>query len=525
MISFIVGVDQLFSHKNALLRRSSFMHLLVRSSLLAGPLPPPDLDRHVLDQPVHRLLALQLEVGAREREVVAVDHGGQHNGLLEVGDVAADAAAGAGREGDEVGLQRLARLAQPALRDELGRLRVHLLVAVRHQRRDGHRSAARHPVAQDLRSLGRRFAAEVLRRRRVEAEGFVEAGPHIWQVLDLVIRRDDVVLVERGVDLLLDLAHALGVLDQVVQGVGHGDGGGDGAGVHHDADLSHDLTPLQVVRVAVLVLHQRLEEVVLLLALLVALEPALRELGRDAVPQLGVGAHAAVLGDDVAQLVEGLVPVVRPQEIRLLAGVVVQALAEVAGVGGSIGAAHGDQVITGVEEAQLLRKTNVGDGVEREEVGPLSVVDGEILGVGDGGALGKGLSAALVEVNDHSLGLVGHLVLPLLQILQCVRSRENLALAGMVGLVDDVSQVVVRSCRDQVGAVLGALGAVAVDVLDGADVAVRQGVRAGPDDGMLLVQLDQVCRSSARVCKDHERNIRNAGEKRKAGEFPETWSW
>ncbi|KAF1953921.1 hypothetical protein CC80DRAFT_506769 [Byssothecium circinans] len=197
------------------------------------------------------------------------------------------------------------------------------------------------------------FVRKKMRSGWAQAKGFVETGA------------------ERCVDLLHSLLSYHWILDELVD---------------------NDLAPLRVVWVPVLTLSERLEEVVKLLAHTVSLNSMVQELHWYTVLVARKLPHAAVEGDNVRDLVDEMVSVVYR----------------------AIESTSSNTILAIIEEAQ---KSNVGNGVESEEVGPFSVIKLDIFRIDGFSRLQRG-GAALIHVLQELFGLVGHLVLPPFEVLE-----------------------------------------------------------------------------------------------------------
>jgi DNA-binding protein len=108
-------------------------------------------------------------------------------------------------------------------------------------------------------------------------------------------------------------------------------------------------------------------------------------------------------------------------------------------------------------------------------------------------------------------------VLPTLEVLDGICGAKCLTLASVVVLVDDIGEVIVRSRGDHVCTVLDARSVVAVDVFDGAQIAIRQRVRTSAEYRIGAVQLLKVCRPCAGVGENHEGNIGNSSKRMEVG--------
>ena len=168
----------------------------------------------------------------RQRERVPMHHARQQHRLLQIADVAPDAAPGARAEGDEIRLQLLGAVGEPALRPVDFGLREDAFVAVRHVGGHGDGGVAGDEGVEDGGAGGGGAAGEAEGRGRVDAEGFVEAGAEVGQVLHFVVGGDGFGGGEDGVDFGAEFVEAGGVFEEEVHGVVHGDGGRVGAGVH-----------------------------------------------------------------------------------------------------------------------------------------------------------------------------------------------------------------------------------------------------------------------------------------------------
>ena len=95
-------------------------------------------------------------------------------------------------------------------------------------------------------------------------------------MLDFIIGRDYLIGIEDRVDFRAEFSEGLGVLEEQVHGVVHGNGGRVGTGIHylvglasvltleegekglgrtHDGDLGHNFTPVETVGGTVFVFH------------------------------------------------------------------------------------------------------------------------------------------------------------------------------------------------------------------------------------------------------------------------------
>lgn len=423
-----------------------------------------------------RLPPLRHILRVHQLHIIPMYHTSQHNRLLQITNIPSNAPPGPGAKRNEIRPQLLALLPEPPVGIIRLRIGEHLLVPVRHVCRHLHRHVARDVLAVDAGALGRRLAGEALGCRGRDAEGFVDAGAEEREVADFGVGGDDFGFVEDGVDFGAQARHVLRVLEEVVHHVCDGDGGGGGAGIHHYRDFGDDFAPFQVVGDAVLVGHQRLEEVVEFLVGAVAGQTLVGEVQVDAVPVVVESPELAVVGGEgLGEPDERRIPAVVPDQVGGGARVGIEGVAVVGlpylarwGDGGAAVAAL-------VEEAEFGGETDVGDGVEGEEVGPGAVIDFVV---------GVNVSGPGIELAEHAGGLVGYLVLPVFEVLKSVGRGHDLSLTSVVCLVDYIRQVVVGTGEELILWVLSTWSAVAVNILDGLEAVEGETIRASAKNPM-----------------------------------------
>ena len=224
-------------------------------------------------------------------------------------------------------------------------------------------------------------------------------------------------------------------------------------------------------RRAVLVLHERLKEVVELLADAVALETLVRASQHDCLPADARLRHFPVEGNDVGDLVENLVVIVAPQEEGLFTRRGVETLAEADLECRPVRSLRDHPVVPLIEQTEVFGEANVCNGIERKEIDPSAKVDQRLLWISVALTLGQRRGTALVNLSQHPVNFVRHLVLPAFQVLEGICRRQDLALSCMFGLVDYVGEVIMRASSEDIGLFFHAGGPVAVNVLDGLHAA------------------------------------------------------
>lgn len=242
---------------------------------------------------------------------------------------------------------------------------------------------------------------------------------------------------------------------------------GRGRGLTHDRALGIDLAQRQHLRDAVLRLHERLEKVLQLLLApgLVPPHAVAHLVQHDAVEAVADGDPPPVLARHrPRQPVQHAVPPVRPHQVRLRRQLALHRVDVADHRDRPVDRLARHDVVAAVEAAQPLAQPDVDDGVHGEVVGPLAVVDRQLLLVGAAARL-KRRRATRIEGMHHPLHFTCNLVLPVLEVLDGVGAGEDFALARVLALVDDVGEVEVRAGLQHVHVVFQAFGAVAVDVL------------------------------------------------------------
>jgi hypothetical protein len=172
--------------------------------------------------------------------------------------------------------------------------------------------------------------------------------------------------------------------------------------------------------VTIPVLHESLEEVIQLLSLLVSIQSELSSSQHDTIPTLGRLGHPSVERNDIGNLVKQLIVVISPKKVRLLPCRGIKAFSQVGFIDCAACLLGFHTIVTSVKETKCLGKANIGDGVEREKVGPGTEVEVDVFRIRKPGTLGKRSSADLIKVVDHLLHLIRNLVLPTLEILKGV---------------------------------------------------------------------------------------------------------
>lgn len=117
---------------------------------IALALSLPYFDRHLAEKQIHCLKPLNLPLRMRKRKVVPAQHRGQQDSLLEIGNIATDAATSASREGEEVRLEVLSFFTEPSLGYEFLGLRELSLASMRDQRRHTDGDTAGDEVVHDV---------------------------------------------------------------------------------------------------------------------------------------------------------------------------------------------------------------------------------------------------------------------------------------------------------------------------------------------------------------------------------------
>lgn len=82
------------------------------------------------------------------------------------------------------------------------------------------------------------------------------------------------------------------------------------------------------------------------------------------------------------------------------------------------------------------------------------------------GVFDVGAGTSLIKLLDQPVHLIGNLVLPLLEILESLRSRQDLALPGMLWLLGYIREVEMCGGSELVGLVFVTRTSMAVNILD-----------------------------------------------------------
>lgn len=119
-----------------------------------------------------------------------------------------------------------------------------------------------------------------------------------------------------------------------------------------------------------------------------------------------------------------------------------------------------------IKEAELLRQSNVSDGILSEEVGPAAIIEGEFVLWDLGKAFLHGRGAGCITRFHESPGLVFDFELPCLDVFESICGRKDLALARVLRPVNHVGQVVVWVSRqDLIEVIFGAFAREAINIL------------------------------------------------------------
>lgn len=98
-------------------------------------------------------------------------------------------------------------------------------------------------------------------------------------------------------------------------------------------------------------------------------------------------------------------------------------------------------IVSLVQKASGIAKTNVHDRVHGEKVGPGAVIQVELIRSGPESRLHRSRTAG-VHLFDQPFNLVGDFVLPPFEIFDSICTRQNFAFPLMFYLVDHISEVV-----------------------------------------------------------------------------------
>lgn len=182
-----------------------------------------DAQTHGARPKIKRLLVSQLKPLIIKAKVIPPHQTSQQQHLLNVGNVPPNTAASARAERDERSLRVLGLLRQPPFGHVPLRLGEERRVPVGRVNGDRDDGASRDPVAVDLVALRRRDAVEPRADGREQAQGLVESGAQVGQVLDAGVGCDAVgVYGGVEVDLLPEPFENAWVLEEKVHDVGQG---------------------------------------------------------------------------------------------------------------------------------------------------------------------------------------------------------------------------------------------------------------------------------------------------------------
>ena len=402
-------------------------------SLLGRLIPLAKLEANLETQGLAEETLAGVEVVLAEGDVVAAGPGSDDELHLHLGDVAADAGAGAVGEGDEGVLLAGGEL-EPAVGVELvGVGAPDLLGVVDRVGGDGEDGAGREVVAVevDAGAVVGDLAGETNARGGVEAEGLVEDGLEVGQVLDHVEGGDVNVGGDGAVELLLELLDDTRSADGVEEeGTGRV-GGGVGAGNELGEGLSGELLAAELLTLLILAFLETGEQIGTLVlgrvveTVLDASDGHASEV-LNSVQALGEEGVGEVLG-------EGLEPGHDTESGRDLTAAV-QNLNGGSVDGRAVGrSADLGHIGTGGKHAEGSTESQVTDDVEGKEVEPVEAVKVGAVGVGSG--LGH-----VVPLLDEELKVAVNVGLELKNRLDGEGVRDDLALARVLSSVSGVEE-------------------------------------------------------------------------------------